>query len=125
MTPIKIFIDTSFIIALINERDQYHNQALSVADQYDTQLLVVTDSVLLEVANALSRRYKIVADIGLRLKNPVSSKKCLFFRQIFRQKPGFWFPVRPGLQDLFLSNIQNSGNITAYRSALMTNTHQT
>ncbi len=61
MTPIKIFIDTSFIIALINERDQYHNQALSLADQYDTQLLVVTDSVLLEVANALSRRYKFEA----------------------------------------------------------------
>jgi len=61
LTPIKIFIDTSFIIALINERDQYHNQALSVADQYDTQLLVVTDSVLLEVANALSRRYKFEA----------------------------------------------------------------
>lgn len=61
MIPIKIFIDTSFIIALINERDQYHNQALSLADQYDTQLLVVTDSVLLEVANALSRRYKFEA----------------------------------------------------------------
>jgi uncharacterized protein len=61
LNPIKIFIDTSFIIALINERDQYHDQALSLADQYDTQLLVVTDSVLLEVANALSRRYKFEA----------------------------------------------------------------
>jgi predicted nucleic acid-binding protein len=61
LTPIKIFIDTSFIIALINERDQYHDQALSLAEQYDTQLLVVTDSVLLEVANALSRRYKLQA----------------------------------------------------------------
>ena len=58
MTAIKIFIDTSFIIALVNDRDQYHHQALSIADQYDSHLLVVTDAVLLEVANALSRRYK-------------------------------------------------------------------
>jgi predicted nucleic acid-binding protein len=55
---IRIFIDTSFIIALVNERDQYHHQALSIADQYDSQLLVVTDAVLLEVSNALSRSYK-------------------------------------------------------------------
>ena len=58
MTGIKIFIDTSFIIALVNDRDQYHHQALSIADRYDSQFLVVTDAVLLEVANALSRRYK-------------------------------------------------------------------
>ncbi|WP_055075540.1 hypothetical protein [Pseudanabaena sp. 'Roaring Creek'] len=34
-----IFIDTSFIIALINERDQYHTQALEVLtfDQHFAQ----------------------------------------------------------------------------------------
>ncbi|MFN5562208.1 MAG: hypothetical protein ACK5BG_00845 [Pseudanabaena sp.] len=29
-----IFIDTSFIIALINQRDQYHTQALDLSDLY-------------------------------------------------------------------------------------------
>ncbi|MEA5418028.1 PIN domain-containing protein [Spirulina sp. CCNP1310] len=56
--PIEIFVDTSFIIALVNVRDQYHQQALSIADEYDSQLLVITDAVILEISNALSRRYK-------------------------------------------------------------------
>jgi predicted nucleic acid-binding protein len=43
---IRIFVDTSFIIALVNERDQYHHQALSIADRYDSQFLVVTDAIL-------------------------------------------------------------------------------
>lgn len=58
---IQIFIDTSFIVALINERDQYHERAVELADQYDGQALIVTDAVLLEVANALANRYKLEA----------------------------------------------------------------
>jgi uncharacterized protein len=54
----QIFVDTSFIVALINERDQYHEQAVELADRYDGQALILTDSILLEVANALSRGYK-------------------------------------------------------------------
>ena len=57
----KILVDTSFIIALVNERDQYHQPAIESADQYDGQSLVVTDGVLLEVANALARGYKVEA----------------------------------------------------------------
>ena len=53
-----IFIDTSFIIALINERDQYHIQALNLSDRYNDQALAITDAVLLEIANSLARRYK-------------------------------------------------------------------
>jgi predicted nucleic acid-binding protein len=58
---IKIFVDTSFIIALVNVRDQYHEQALAMADEYENKFLVVTDAVMLEVSNALSRRYKAEA----------------------------------------------------------------
>lgn len=61
MPTIQIFIDTSFNVALINERDQYHARAVKLADQYDGQSLVVTDVVLLEVGNALSRGYKLEA----------------------------------------------------------------
>jgi uncharacterized protein len=56
-----IFVDTSFIVALINERDQYHIQASQLADQFDGQPLVVTDAVLLEIANSLARNYKAEA----------------------------------------------------------------
>lgn len=57
----KILVDTSFIVALINERDQYHEHALKSVDKYDGQSLVITDGVLLEVANALARGYKTEA----------------------------------------------------------------
>ncbi|MSP12567.1 MAG: PIN domain-containing protein [Chloroflexi bacterium] len=61
MPTTPIFVDTSFVIALINERDQYHAQALELADKVDGQSLLITDAVLLEVGNALARSYKVEA----------------------------------------------------------------
>jgi uncharacterized protein len=43
----RIFIDTLFVIALINRRDQYHQQALDLAEQFEGHPLLVTDAVLL------------------------------------------------------------------------------
>jgi len=54
----QIFIDTLFVIALISPRDQYHQQAIELAEQYEGQPLLVTDGVFLEIGNALARRYK-------------------------------------------------------------------
>jgi len=45
----------AYIIALINENDHYHQQALALSERYDSHRLVTTDAVLLEVGNALSR----------------------------------------------------------------------
>lgn len=57
--PVKpFFLDTSFIVALINERDQYHGDASQVADQFIGHPLITTDAILLEISNALARRYK-------------------------------------------------------------------
>ncbi len=56
--PSRIFIDTLFVIALINRRDQYHQQALELAEQFDGHPLLITDVVLLEIGNALARSYK-------------------------------------------------------------------
>lgn len=50
-----VFVDTGYIIALINENDHYHRQALALSEKYDGCQLVTTDAVLLEVGNALSR----------------------------------------------------------------------
>lgn len=58
LTISKAFLDTGFVIALINERDQYYQQALDLADLYEQYLLVITDAVFLEIANALARNYK-------------------------------------------------------------------
>lgn len=54
----QIFIDTGFIIALVSERDDYHQQALELADLLETAYLITTDAVLLEIGNGLSRQYK-------------------------------------------------------------------
>ena len=58
MTISQAFLDTGLVIALINERDQYHQQALDLADIYEQYLLVIIDAVFLEIANALTRNYK-------------------------------------------------------------------
>jgi uncharacterized protein len=49
----KIFVDTLFVVALINRRDQYHQQASELADSLETRPLITTDAVLLEIGNAL------------------------------------------------------------------------
>jgi len=56
--PSRIFVDTVFVIALINQRDQYHQQASELADRFGGYPLLTTDAVLLEIGNALARGYK-------------------------------------------------------------------
>jgi uncharacterized protein len=52
------FVDTLFVVALINQRDQYHNRAVELANQYEGHAFLITDAVLLEIGNALARNYK-------------------------------------------------------------------
>jgi predicted nucleic acid-binding protein len=54
----QIFVDTSYIIGLINERDNYHHLAMELADIYDDHSLIISEPILLEVGNALCRNYK-------------------------------------------------------------------
>jgi predicted nucleic acid-binding protein len=56
--PNSIFIDTSFVIALINGNDQYHGQAQSLSHQFENSPLITTDAVLLEICNALARDFR-------------------------------------------------------------------
>jgi uncharacterized protein len=51
----SLFIDTGYVIALINQNDQHHQKALQLAEQYEGASVVTTDAVLLEIGNALSR----------------------------------------------------------------------
>lgn len=48
-----VFADTFFFLAAVNPRDAAHARAISFVNQFDG-LLVTTDWVLLEVANALA-----------------------------------------------------------------------
>ena len=54
----KVFLDTSFIVALINERDQYHQAAQALSYELEQTLLITTDAVLLEIGNGLARAYR-------------------------------------------------------------------
>lgn len=54
----RIFVDTGYIIALVNKRDQRHQQAVELAARYGDSPLLTTNAVLLEVGNALVRNYK-------------------------------------------------------------------
>lgn len=52
------FIDTLFVVALINQRDQFHSRAVELAERFEGQPFLITDAVLVEIGNALARNYK-------------------------------------------------------------------
>ncbi|HXU45991.1 MAG TPA: PIN domain-containing protein [Thermoanaerobaculia bacterium] len=54
----RIFVDTSFVVALINQRDRYHELAGRIADANAGRQLLTTDAILLELGNALARGFK-------------------------------------------------------------------
>jgi hypothetical protein len=56
--PARILVDSVFVIALINRRDQYHALAAELAAQLEGQPLLITDAVLLELGNALARQFR-------------------------------------------------------------------
>ena len=54
----NLFVDTSFVIALVNQHDEDHHKAIKLAKKYQHYPLITTDAILLEIENALSKRYK-------------------------------------------------------------------
>src|SRR5437868_5565663 len=56
--PSRIFVDTSFVLALINERDQCHDQAEDLSHKFENSPLITTDAVLLEIGNAMAKDFR-------------------------------------------------------------------
>ncbi len=54
----RLFIDTSFVIALVNEKDLDHKLAVELSLLYEGFPTLITDSVLLEIGNSLARRFR-------------------------------------------------------------------
>lgn len=58
IVPEQTLVDTAYVLALVNERDQYHDRAQELADLFEGRDLLITDAVLLEIGNALARGFK-------------------------------------------------------------------
>jgi hypothetical protein len=58
MLPEKVFLDTSYVIALCSYRDKYHHIALRMAEEIEKKSihLITTQGILLEIGNALARQ---------------------------------------------------------------------
>lgn len=54
----KTFVDTFYIVALVNKRDEFHEKANEFVLEYDNRPLLTTDAVLLEIGNSLARNNK-------------------------------------------------------------------
>src|SRR5215831_17266231 len=65
--PNRVFVDTSFVLALVNERDQYHEQAEALSLKFEESKLITTVAVLLEIGNALAKDFRKEANAVIRL----------------------------------------------------------
>ena len=61
----ELFVDTSFVVALVNRRDQYHEQAVELSIAFESHPVITTDAILLEVGNALARNFKAEAVVTI------------------------------------------------------------
>lgn len=57
----KIFIDTGFVLARINPNDQYRQEAIQLARRFNGIPGITTEAILLEIGNAMARKYKLQA----------------------------------------------------------------
>ncbi len=56
--PNRIFLDTSFVVALINEKDQYHEEAEALSYKFENSPLITTNAILLEIGNGLAKDHR-------------------------------------------------------------------
>ena len=112
-----LFVDTGYIIALINQNDNHHQQAVMLAERYSGCPLVTTDAVLLEVGNALSRiarrqcsqlihSFHEAEELTLIHMNPILFKQALHLFDRYHDKT--W-----GLVDCLSFVVMREMNITA------------
>jgi predicted nucleic acid-binding protein len=54
----KIFVDTSYVLALFNKSDEYHSKAIELKYLTSRPVTVITtEAILLEIGNALSKQH--------------------------------------------------------------------
>lgn len=125
--PNKIFVDTSFFIALLNSRDTYHHPAVKWQEQLSKQMVqkITSDYILLELCDGLAKlNYRQVAVQIIELIEKDVSFKVIPTSSEITQAAWTLFKSRPdkewGLTDCTSFVIMEKFAIT---SALTTDHH--
>ncbi|MEP6902970.1 MAG: PIN domain-containing protein [Actinomycetota bacterium] len=65
--PSKVFLDTSYSIAIIIAKDDFHERAFKLANQIEEEntQIITTQAVILEIGNALSKLKYRQSAVGL------------------------------------------------------------
>ena len=96
--PPELFVDTSFLIALLNSNDDYHQQAMNLQSQLTQNPIrkITSEYVLIELGDGLSRlRFRQLAGrlIALIDQDPsfevISASPSLFTKAValFNERP--------------------------------------
>jgi predicted nucleic acid-binding protein len=85
-------MDTGFVVALVNENDQYHQKALKLANQFEGYPTAITDVILLEIGNSLAKNFKAQA-IEIINHFYLSPEEPLYCK-INRGQITFYIPLR-------------------------------
>ena len=82
----RVFVDTSFVLALINERDQYHKQAEALSFKFEESHLITTVAVLLEIGNALAKDFRREANAAIGLLRTSARVKVIHIDERLLEK---------------------------------------
>jgi len=119
-----VFIDTAYVYALINPRDQWHEKAVDwrLRIKADERFLITTEFVLAEIADGLAAvkfRRAAVQAINILQNNPLvkiipaTSDLFLHALKLYEQRPDKnW-----GLTDCASFVVMTENNITAALTA--------
>jgi len=106
MSKEHLFLDTTFVIALLNPNDGLHNKAKLLESRFKAARIWVTEAVLMEIGNDMGRKgekarktaFQFIEDCYRNNSvNVVSIDRALFLRGLQRYKDRLDKPV--GLVD--------------------------
>jgi len=84
-----VFLDTSYVLALVNTKDEFHSVAETLADEILSPV-VTTEAILVEIGNALAKvqwRSLAIGTIEDLIDDPdieIVSVSCELFSKAFR-----------------------------------------
>ena len=88
-TANRVFLDTAYVIALVNKKDHYHEKARQLAEKLQAAKtrFITTDAILLEIGNALAKvNYRHAAvELIDSLIDESGCRNSVFFTRVAKQ----------------------------------------